>query len=324
MKVAWVHSFPAGVVSSGVFMHILARAVEEAGVEVVMAPTGPINRPDRLLRPSKALRRLAETCDIVHAQYGSGCGFVTSRLPGPKVLTLRGSDWYGAPTGRFKAWAHGRLAHWLSRRAVPRYDAILVVSERMRREVEPAARGRPVHVLPSGLNLDQFKPIDRAEARRALGEPDNKAPWVLFAALHLDKPAKRFPLARAAVELACKQRPEIELRIATGLPHDQIPLMAAACDALLLTSTHEGWPNVVKETLACNTPFVATDVADLRTIAEVEPTCHVAGDNPEALARALLDTLSRPRPDSLRRHAEPMDVRAITRRLLGIYEELTS
>ena len=37
-----------------------------------------------------------------------------------------------------------------------------------------------------------------------------------------------------------------------------------ASDVVLLTSTHEGSPNAVKEALACNVPVVAVDVGDVR------------------------------------------------------------
>jgi glycosyltransferase involved in cell wall biosynthesis len=140
----------------------------------------------------------------------------------------------------------------------------------------------------------------------------------------VSKPVKRVELARAAVDLVRREMPDVELKVATGLPHDRMPLLAGACDVLLLTSTHEGWPNIVKEALACNTPFVATDVGDLPSIAEIEPTCHVVEPDPDALAGALANTLSRPRPSDLRRHVEPMGVAVTAQRLICIYEGLLS
>jgi hypothetical protein len=74
--------------------------------------------------------------------------------------------------------------------------------------------------------------------------------------------------------------------------------------------------------LACNVPFVSTDVSDLAAIAETEPNCFVADASPQALARALGETLDYRGPSNLRCHVEPMALDAIGRRLLEIYHHI--
>jgi glycosyltransferase involved in cell wall biosynthesis len=93
---------------------------------------------------------------------------------------------------------------------------------------------------------------------------------------------------------------------------------------VLLTSAHEGWPNIVKEALACNVPFVSTDVSDLRSIAEVDATCHVADATPEALAHYLLQTLQAGRPQTLRRHVEDMALPITAEKLVRLYERVVA
>jgi glycosyltransferase involved in cell wall biosynthesis len=96
----------------------------------------------------------------------------------------------------------------------------------------------------------------------------------------------------------------------------------AACDVILCTSESEGWPNAVKEALACNVPFVATDVSDLAQIAEREPACRIAPAEPAALADALCAVLTGPPPADLRRHVLEMGLEATTDRLIGFYDWL--
>jgi len=192
----------------------------------------------------------------------------------------------------------------------------------MRQDVLAEYGGLSLGVLPSGIDLSQFQPVDRFEARRALGAADDKSPWILFATVSDDNPVKRIPLARAAFALFAKQVPGAKLKILTGVPHDEVPLWVNACDVTLLTSAHEGWPNIIKESLACNVPFVSTDVSDLRAIADAESNCYVVEPSPEAMARCLVASVDHGRVDTLRRHVEPMALAPTARRLIRCYERL--
>ena len=72
-----------------------------------------------------------------------------------------------------------------------------------------------------------------------------------------------------------------------GVPHERVPLWLNASDSILLTSTHEGSPNVVKEALACDVAVVSTDVGDVRERIEGIDGCYVADATPADLAGKL-------------------------------------
>jgi len=115
---------------------------------------------------------------------------------------------------------------------------------------------------------------------------------------------------------------EIEVVRASGIDHEAMPALVSSCDAVACTSETEGWPNSVKEALACGIPFVATDVGDLAAIAQTEPSCRIAAADPEAFAKGLCEVLTSPLMRVLRRHVESMDLPESSQQLKSLYDEL--
>lgn len=327
LRSLWVHNFDPGIAMGGVFMHVLADAVQAQGVQVDMLYTGRLSSALEIWRARRLLRELAGDFDVVHAQYGSMCSLVAAAAPGLRIVSLRGSDWYRTPNGTFRQRVHGNLGNFLTRRALPHYDRVIVMSHAMREELERHGHGRTrgrIEVVTDGLDLEMFQPRDRAACRAQLGCPGDTRPWVLMTTLFEDNPIKRVPLAKAAVALAQQRLPDLQLKVASNRPHHEMPLWVNACDAILLTSDHEGWPNAIKEALACDVPFVSTDVSDLARIARVEPACRTADAHPQALADALVQVLSREGPVNLRHHVAGMEVHEVARRLCGVYHDMVS
>src|SRR5207244_6384979 len=73
--------------------------------------------------------------------------------------------------------------------------------------------------------------------------------------------------------------------------HDELPDWYRAADLTVLPSRSEGLPNVLRESLACGTPFVASRVGGIPDIAEVPAHRLVSPDDPGALADAIAVTL---------------------------------
>ncbi len=59
-----------------------------------------------------------------------------------------------------------------------------------------------------------------------------------------------------------------------------LPEIYGAADMLLLVSTHEGWPNVLLESMACGTPVVVSDIPGIADIVAAPAAGRiVAGDH---------------------------------------------
>ncbi len=322
IRVAWVHSFKPSIIGSGSFMHELHASLSKTDIKPVMIGLGNLSSPLRIPFAFRQLKYETHDFDIIHAQYGSACGFLVSYLEKPKLLTLRGSDWYGYIGDSFLSSIRSNVAPLLTRLSLSRFHRIVTVSNKIKYEVSNNIPKKIICVLPSGIDLNLFRPLDRMQARRRMGYPNDKSPWVLFSSVTKHNPLKRPQLAMEAVKIAKQTIPDIKLMTMTNIPRKDVPSFVAACNVILLTSTHEGWPNVIKEGLACNIPFVSTDVSDLRSIADVENSCYVTEPSPEALAKCLIRSIRDSSRVNLAHYVASMEINLIAEKLNKVYKEL--
>jgi glycosyltransferase involved in cell wall biosynthesis len=320
MRVLWTHNFDPAIASKGSFMHAAAAGLRARGVELHLEYLGNLRSPAQISRARERVKRLARDFDLVHAQFGSACALVTGAADGvPKVLTLRGSDWHTYDRSLNFLYVHTRLASRFTRLALRSYACIICVSRRIAAQVAPLAPQAAIAVLPSPVELSRFVRRDKRQAKALFGHRNGDEKWVLFNSLDLRNPVKRFDLAQAAFDLAQARLGNLRLRLATNLPHEDMASYVAACDLILCTSLTEGWPNSVKEALACDVPFVATDVSDLREIASVEPSCRVCEPDAGVIADNICSVLTSQESAGLRKHVLHMDVAASTEQLLVLY-----
>ncbi len=76
--------------------------------------------------------------------------------------------------------------------------------------------------------------------------------------------------------------------------HDQLADWYRAADLTVLCSESEGLPNVLRESVACGTPFVSTEVGSIKEIADPDYSELVPKHDAAALARGIETVLSGP------------------------------
>ena len=230
------------------------------------------------LRNIKPLRQYlcTHTYDAIHAHY-SLSAFVAS-LAGakPLIVSLMGSDVKAAGWYKFIIRLFARLFRW---------KAIIVKSNDMYRDL---GIKRAV-VIPNGVNMDRFKPMDKTECRKRLKWKEERGKkHVLFPA-NAARPEKDFALAEAA----CALLENVELHAFENTPNTETPYWYNAADAVLMTSKWEGSPNAIKEAMACSRPIVATNVGDIvERLSGVEGTFVAQTREPQELSQLLSQAMA--------------------------------
>jgi teichuronic acid biosynthesis glycosyltransferase TuaC len=195
-------------------------------------------------------------------------------------------------------------------------DAVITVNEHLKDAVVQLGVGASkVHVWRQGIDRGRFQPGSRLAARQRLGIPDRHQAivWVgrmvpvkgldiLLDSLALVQTrgvdchlylVGDGPLCRDLVSQA--EALGITARVTFVGPklHDELPDWYRAADVTVLPSRSEGLPNVLRESLACGTPFVASRVGGISEIAEPSSSLLVPPEDPAALADAIAQALGR-------------------------------
>jgi D-inositol-3-phosphate glycosyltransferase len=260
------------------------------------------------------------TYDVIHSHYW---------LSGALGLRLR--ERWGAPLvnmfhtlGELKRRANGGSSEPAARievegRVAKEADVIVSASEHEKRALidlygTPADR---IAVVPCGVDLGCFRPIDKEMARRSLGvngervilfvgrmEPLKGLDLLLGAAARLDDEPPFQVLVvggdgNANEELSHLKALSAELGIASRVRfsgpvgHDVLPLYYNAADVCVVPSYYESFCLVALEAMACGTPVVASRVGGLSvTVRDGETGYLVPRHSPQPFAERVATLLA--------------------------------
>jgi teichuronic acid biosynthesis glycosyltransferase TuaC len=310
---------------SGIFVEQQVETLKKVGLHVELML---VERLQKGMACYLGLRRRVRSkiCewqpDLVHAMYGGVMADMVTRTvtDRPTIVTFHGSDLLGEHlSGRLREII-AEYGIWGSRRAARRASGIVTVSRELRDALPGYVNKAKVRIIPCGIDLEQFKPLDQDRCRKRLGWRDDHFN-VLFPTNGGD-PGKRFDLAQAAVGVVKEWGIPVELHQLRGVHHDEVPIWLNASDVLLLTSLHEGSPTVVKEALACNVPVVSVDVGDVRERIEGIEGCYLALPDARDLAAKLRLVHAGPNRIAGRNKMQDLSLEHIGGLLTHFYEEI--
>ncbi len=260
------------------------------------------------LSPHRALLRRADVVFGTWA-YPDGCAAILAAraLGKPCVVKVHGSD--------LNLVAKIPSARAVLRRVLPRAHAMVSVSRPLSSELQELGVSRErIHLVENGIDARLFAPRDKAEGRRELGLQVERKIVLFVGRLEPQKGLHDLLEAWSRVRAVRKDamlalvgdgalRAEVEDRIAAdpdalvapgARPLAEVARWMAACDVFTLPSWSEGTPNVILEALASGRPAVGTRVGGIPDVlGNSLAGILVQPRNPEALARGLLDALSR-------------------------------
>jgi glycosyltransferase involved in cell wall biosynthesis len=291
--------------------------LRRAGVQVDLFYFRGAQSPVRYLKAWRQLRKQFRLGDyhLFHAQFGqSAVLHWPSSLP--LVVTLHGDDILGVKNEGGRTTLKGRLLQQFLRLISRRAGAVIIVSDQMRSHIP---RSVPLHLLPTGVDIESLPTMSKAEARRQLGLAE-EGRLVLFVGNPAD-PYKRHVLAEQAMNELRRETPA-ELVVGWNRTHHEILVLMQAADVLLVTSSQEGSPTVVKEALASNLPIVSVAVGDVVKRLQGVEGCEIADASPEALAKSLARILKRGRRTNGRESVRELDENVLTGRLIEIYRSV--
>jgi len=234
-------------------------------------------------------------------------------------------------------------------------NAIVVSTEQERSDISRLYNSEPekISVLPAGVDLELFRPTDKAEARRSLGLPDRN----IVLSVGRVEPLKGFDiLLQAMASLDDRSdnmvvivggdedaSPELErlrdLSRSLGLGEDvmftqavsqeRLSMYYNAADVFVMPSYYESFGLVALEAMACGVPVIASRVSGPRSFVKSGVTGYLVDRRcPEPFAQRLdvllhNPTLRESMGRAARSHAEKLGWDMVGRRTLDVYDAVT-
>jgi alpha-maltose-1-phosphate synthase len=273
---------------------------DEAGTTAYATPAefATVNAALATMGVDLLMAQDAAGADLVHSHtwYANFAGFTAKQLHGiPHVVTAHSLE----PLRPWKAEQLGggyRVSSWVERTAFEDADAVIAVSDGMRRDIlrsYPGIDPDRVSVVYNGIDLTDWTPNDDADQVRALGvDPDR--PSIVFVGRitrqkglpYLLRAARSLPADVQLVLCAgAPDTPEIMAEVAglvselgetrkgvvwidRHLPRNELTALLTAATAFVCPSVYEPLGIVNLEAMACGAAVVGTATGGIPEVVE--------------------------------------------------------
>jgi len=259
--------------------------------------------------------------NLIHAHYGlSGLVALLAKNRKTKlVISFMGNDILGDHANKGESTFYGNLLVALNQYLVRYADYFIVKSGEMAGRIQSENKS----VIPNGVNLKMFIPFDRTGAFEKVAW-DPQLRHILFMSSP-SRPEKNFTLTKTAISLL--EIENIQLHSLDQIPNKELIYYYNASDVCLLTSYHEGSPNVIKEAMACNCPIVSTDVGDVLNVIGNTEGCYISSFDPVDVALKIQLALdfaeTKGRTNGRKRIIElGLDSETIAGRIIEVYNKV--
>ena len=260
--------------------------------------------------------------DIIHAHYG-WCGIVSAfaRRKEKLIVSFMGDDLIGSVNKKYK-YSFISVLTTYANFILSKYfcDLNIVKSRQMLERVFK----KNCFVIPNGVNINMFHQININTAQKYTGLISNKK-YILFAA-NPSRFEKNFKLAEAAINILKSKLPKIEMITLFNKSQEEINCYFNAINVVLLTSFHEGSPNIIKEAMACGCSIVSTNVGDVKWVFGKTEGCYLtefdANDVAKKINLALNFSEEKGRTKGRERIIElGLDSETIAKKIVDIYDK---
>ncbi len=279
--------------------------------------------------------------DLIDAHYyypdGVAAAIIARRLNKPLVVTARGTDLSLIPD-------FDRPRQLILRTAEQASASVGVCQALMDSLAALGAAPGKLHVLRNGVDLQRFRPEPQAAARARLGLVAD-ARWLVSVGHLVERKGHDITLRALAglpgVQLAVLgQGPDrvklqalaqdlgvaSRVRFVGQVPNEELRWWYSAADVSVLSSSREGWANVLLESMACGTPVAGSKIWGTPEVV-ARPEAGVLFDprTPEALRAALAGLLQAlPARAQVRAYAEGFSWQATTAGQLQLFDKVLS
>lgn len=271
---------------------------------------------------NEGCERFEGHCGLCPQLHNSGSNDLSNRIFARKKKSWRGVDMVAVAPSRWMAECAGKSALF---------------------------NGRRVEVIPNGLDLEVYKPLNKLFAREVWNLPVDKK-LILFGAINagqdhrkgldllykaIDRMKERWRDQVAVVVFGASDQDGVsDLSLPVhyvGNVHDDssLALLYSTADVMVVSSRQDNLPNTAIESLACGTPLVAFDVGGMPDIVSHHQDGYLAQPyDTDDLAHGIESILSSEdvrfsmSGNARKKAVECFDVRVTAQRYIELYASL--